>query len=393
MIDIVVPMVGEAVADVKLVRWLVSEGQAVSKGDILFEVDTDKYVVEIEAFADGKIHEILVHADATVVPRQVVARLDPLTDVPQAAQPADVHTGTARTEPGDLPTTIPVPPPRTPDGILATPRARRIAREREVDLASIRGTGPSGRITAADVEAAGAVGAPPHGGTLTRLSPTRAAIAHRMQESKRVVPHFYLTAEVDMTEAQGLRRRTVDELGWSTPPSYTVLVVAACARALAALPATNVSVVDQSMLTRSVVNIGVAVALDEGLVVPVVGGADRLTLENLASTLADVLERARAGRFRETDIDERSIVVSNLGMFGIDSFSAIINPPDPMILSVGRVADRCVAVDGKAEVRPTSILTLSVDHRALDGAPAATFLERVKGMLEQPSDLIETGAA
>ena len=393
MIDIVVPMVGEAVADVKLVRWLVTKGQLVSRGDVLFEVDTDKYVVEIEAFADGRIDEILVHDGETVVPLQVVARLVlPNEDKPSSPF-KEAGTAAGSAEPESLPTTAPIPPPRTSDGILATPRARRIASETDLDLASIRGTGPGGRVTAADVEAGRPTGGTPGEGTRAPLSPPRAAIARRMQESKQTIPHFYLTVEVDMAEAQRSRRRSVDELGWGTPPSYTVLVVAACARALADLPTTNVSVVGQMMVTRDAANIGVAVALDEGLIVPVVRGADRLTLEDLASALADVVERARVGRLRETDIGQRSIVVSNLGMFGIDAFSAIIDPPDPMILSVGRVADRCVAVDGKAEVRPTTILTLSVDHRALDGAPAAAFLDRVRGLLERPSDLFAAGAA
>lgn len=393
MIDIVVPMVGEAVADVKLVRWLVAEGQVVSKGDPLFEVDTDKYVVEIEAFANGRIDEILVHDDATVVPLQVVARLAPSDGLQPASTAGDVAADVGVAEPERPPIVSPVLRAPVADGVLATPRARRMASERGVDLSSIRGTGPRGRIVAADIETGAPAGAQPREAKGVPLSPARLAIARRVQASKQTVPHFYLTTEVQMHEAQRARRRCVEELGWGTPPSYTALVVAACADALAALPATNVSVVGETLVTRDTVNIGVAVALDEGLIVPVLSNADGRTLENLAAELAALVERARAGRLRETDLGERSLVVSNLGTFGVDAFSAIIDPPDPMILSVGSVADRCVAVDGSAQVRPTAILTLSVDHRALDGAPAAAFLERVRDVLEQPSGLLAVGAA
>jgi pyruvate dehydrogenase E2 component (dihydrolipoamide acetyltransferase) len=210
-----------------------------------------------------------------------------------------------------------------------------------------------------------------------------------MQASKREVPHFYLLVDVDMGEATKLRGHCTRVLRWERPPSFTDLVAGACARALTVVPEANVSFRDGGLAERSVANVGIAVSVENGLVVPVLRDAAGLDLRRLSASARVLVERAREGRLRETDVDGRSLVVSNLGMHGVDAFVAIVDMPDPMILAVGRIADRCVVIDGVPAVRPTCTLTLSVDHRAFDGVLGARFLETVKEVLEDPWSLLQ----
>jgi pyruvate dehydrogenase E2 component (dihydrolipoamide acetyltransferase) len=387
-IDIVVPQVGEATSEVTLVRWLKEEGEAVAEGEPLFEVDTDKYVVEVEAFETGTLIEIVVPAGTEVVPLQVVARLSPEGGTVPGRARVDGGEGAERVSPRTPRAATPEPAVR----VLASPKARRLAAELGIDLARLagRGSGPDGLVTAEDVERTTPVlpAVPPSRLEPIPLSRRRRAIAEHMLESKRGVPHFYLLADVDMSEVQGLRSSCLTQLGWSRPPSITEFVVAASARALAAFPAVNVSYTEPGLIRRRQANVGIAVAVEEGLLVPVVHGADRLDLAELSERTRELAVRAREGRLREADVGDRSIVVSNLGMEGVDAFIAIIDVPDPMILAVGRVTDRCVAVDGAPAVRPMCTLTLSVDHRVLDGIPAARFLAAVRERLETPRDLL-----
>jgi pyruvate dehydrogenase E2 component (dihydrolipoamide acetyltransferase) len=356
--DLVVPHVGEAAAEVVLVRWLKDEGDFVSKGEPLFELDTDKYVVEIEAFASGTLAEILVPAGSAVLPQQVVARLA-LEDDSQ-------------------------------EKVLASPKARALARELGVNLAGLAGSGPEGLVTAGDVEAVSrsdtrrAAPAPLH----RPLSKVRRAIAERTQASKRDVPHFYLLLDVDMGEAERLRTECVHALGWDSPPTMTALVVAACARALETLPDVHVVFRDGALVPRERADVGIAVDATGGLVVPVLPDAGRLALGELNERVRSVVARARQGRLLEVDVGERSMVVSNLGAHGVDAFVAIIDPPDPFILAVGRIADRCVAVGGVPVVRPTCTLTLSPPPRAGPAAAGARFLAAVKDRLESPFELL-----
>jgi pyruvate dehydrogenase E2 component (dihydrolipoamide acetyltransferase) len=293
------------------------------------------------------------------------------------------------------------PPARSP----VSPKARRLAASLGLDLALVQGTGPDGLITVDDVELAagggnGAAEAAPEPAApaavgssalpdgIEPYSKLRQTIATHMVASKRNVPHFYLMAEVDMTQSQGLRAYCRDVLGAERPPTYTSIITRACALALRDLPQLNVYHTEQGLGRRASIDIGVAVNVADGLIVPIIRGADRLTLDATNRGIAEAAGRARSGRLRPDDMGPKSLSISNLGMAGIDAFVAIIDEPDPMILAVGRVAERVVPVEGQIVIRPMSTLTLSVDHRVLDGMQGAEFLMRVKQHLENPFELL-----
>jgi pyruvate dehydrogenase E2 component (dihydrolipoamide acetyltransferase) len=443
-VEIVVPQVGEAVSEVVLVEWLKEEGSRVGKGEPLFEIDTDKAVVTVEAFADGTLAQILVPAGSAVMPRQVVGILEQadkqgvLSEAPlrhnEAAQSAratprispmarrvaddlGVDPRAARgTGPGGRVTAqdvrrlagqgaersaMPSGASRSAVRANVSPKARRLARELGVDLAGLAGTGVGGMITTKDVRsAAEAVArstptAPARPEADVRpLTKLRRTIATRMVASKQTIPHFYLLVDVDMSQVQRLRGYCSETLGWERSPSYTDVIVRACALALAAMPQSNVIFAEQGVIQRKTVDIGVAVTVDNthpsgtGLIVPVLPQADRLGLRATSRQLRALAERARRGRLRESDLGPKSMVVSNLGMYGVDAFVAIIDPPDPMILAVGRVADRVVPVAGQPAIRPMCTLALSADHRVLDGTQGAQFLARVKIALENPFEML-----
>jgi len=381
-VEIVVPQIGEAVSELTLLEWLKKEGEPVAKGDVLFTVDADKSVVEVEAFEEGELETILVEEGAAVLPGQAVARLRRSGEEGrEAAAPSGRR--------------IPI-----------SPRARRLLRAKGVapeELTGVRGSGPDGLITEKDAaafleaeagrskktrpaaqRAAGERRIKQAG--VTSLGRARKVIAAKMKASKREVPHFYLTAEVDMSAAQSLRQDCTSGRGWSRPPGYTALIVAACASALADMPEINVSYGEDALIRHETVGVGVAVDSQEGLVVPVLRDADRLSLREISERLQEF--RSTGFRLKDSHFGEKSMVVSNLGTHGVDAFFPIIDMPDSLILGVGRIRDRVVALDGKPAVRPTVVLSLSVDHRVLDGAPAGRFLEAVAARLEDPGGLL-----
>ena len=423
-VEIVVPQVGEAVSEVKLVKWLKQEGDHVRQGEPLFEVDTDKAVVEVEAFAEGTLDQILIRAGTAVMPRQVVGYLKPvgqaesydgldvpvdlvkrsplgtsvskqtavashvsLNEVKGIVEPSheEVHDARGLTE--QPATRDPTPMrPATRAAMVASPKARRLAKERGVGLEGVKGTGMHGLITEADVNALTQSQAAPKA-HLQPFSRMRQAVALRMQASKQQIPHFYLIVDVDMTEAQRLRDFCAGTPKWKRPPSYTDLVVCSCALSLSAMPSVNISYTPNGIAVRQSIDIGIAVSLEEGLIVPVLAHADELSLAQVSEGMEALADRARRGRLRDSDLTEKSMVVSNLGMYGVDAFIAIIDSPDPMILAVGKVTDRVVALQGQPVVRPTCTLTLSIDHRVLDGAKGAEFLIHTKDFLEKAFDL------
>jgi pyruvate dehydrogenase E2 component (dihydrolipoamide acetyltransferase) len=378
VIEVVVPQISEVASEIVLVTWLKSEGEPVVKGEPLFELDTDKYVVEIEAFADGTLLEVVVPAGSVVEPGQVVARIG-----------ADGETAPSRTDADRSPATRDGAPRGSK--VLASPKARRLAGELGVDLDAVTGTGTGGLISADDVLAAAGpartAGSSDEG--VEPLSDARRAIGARMQASKQSVPHFYVLVDVDMGEAVRLRARCVDDLGWERAPTFTDLIVLACGRALLACPEVNVKLADGGLRRRSTVDIGIAVGFEDGLIVPVVRDVDRLELRALSQATREAAERARSGRLLGADVAERSMVVSNLGMHGVDAFVAIVDEPDPVILAAGRVAERSVVIDGATAVGWRCTLALSADHRVLDGFAAARFLNAVKSELETASFLPE----
>jgi pyruvate dehydrogenase E2 component (dihydrolipoamide acetyltransferase) len=409
-VDVLVPQIGEAVAELMLTQWLKHPGDQVKQGDVLFEIDSDKAIVEVEAYADGILVEVVQGDGAAVMPLQVVAYIE--TEAVAVSEP---------------PASPPAPSAQaTPEsnGYKVSPVAERMAADLAVDLRAVSGTGTGGRITVEDVrrhaDRASAVrptlarvfaspkarllvaeqgidltlieGSGVQGMIITRdlaraattatdIAPT---IARRMVESKQQVPHFYLMAEVNMTRADELRRYCLEVLHWDKAPTYTDILVRACAQALVEMPQVNRSFVDDAYITHDTVHIGVAVSTDDGLVVPVIANADGLSLRQTSQALREVASRARAGRLRPADMGAKSMAISNLGMYGVDAFVSIIDMPDPMILAVGRVAERVVPINGQVTIQRMCTLTLSVDHRVLDGALAAQFLERISAHLEQP---------
>jgi pyruvate dehydrogenase E2 component (dihydrolipoamide acetyltransferase) len=426
-VDVLVPQIGEAVAELMLTQWLKHPGDQVKQGDVLFEIDSDKAIVEVEAYADGILVEVVQGDGAAVMPLQVVAYIE--TEAVAVSEP-----------PASPPAPSALATPES-NGYKVSPVAERMAADLAVDLRAVSGTGTGGRITVEDVrrhaDRASAVrptlarvfaspkarllvaeqgidltlieGSGVQGMIITRdlaraattatdiaptlpasapkaqpLSRTRATIARRMVESKQQVPHFYLMAEVNVTRADELRRYCLEVLHWDKAPTYTDILVRACAQALVEMPQVNRSFVDDAYITHDTVHIGVAVSTDDGLVVPVIANADGLSLRQTSQALREVASRARAGRLRPTDMGAKSMAISNLGMYGVDAFVAIIDMPDPMILAVGRVAERVVPINGQVTIQRMCTLTLSVDHRVLDGALAAQFLERISAHLEQP---------
>ena len=300
------------------------------------------------------------------------------------------------------------------DGVRASPMARRIARERGIDLHTIKGSGPGGRIVRADVEGAGAPSvspATPDGASTERqpapgevatpvsagapdqdveelpLSNIRRVTGRRMVESMQSAPHFFLTAVVDVTELVALRAQINQHLeaaGENTRVTLNDLIVKACAQALRASPDVNVSFGGDKILRKKRIHIGVAVAIENGLIVPVLRDADQKNVSQLARESKALIERARTGKLTPPEFTGSTFTVSNLGMFGVEHFTAVINPPEAAILAVGASAAEPVVVDGKVEVRERMRMTLSVDHRALDGATGAKFLQLLKGILQAP---------
>jgi len=274
--------------------------------------------------------------------------------------------------------------------VAASPKARRLAAERGLDIGALLGSGPGGAVLVDDVPspprpaAAPALGAPREGapgvGTVWRI------MAERMTTSWTTAPHFYLVREVNVTRLASWLDQARKQTGAHV--TYTDLLIKLVAAALARHPRVNASWKDGAITQNVEINIGLAVAIDDGLVVPVIHRADTLRLPELAARRADLVGRAQAGKLRPADIQGGGFTISNLGMFGVDAFSAIVNPPQAAILAVGRIADRVVAVDGRAVVQPTLVLTLSCDHRALDGAHAAQFLGTLADLVEEPLALL-----
>jgi pyruvate dehydrogenase E2 component (dihydrolipoamide acetyltransferase) len=419
-----------------VIEWLKAEGERVDKGEPLLSVETDKVTVEVESPASGLLAGIRAEPDQVVPVTQVIAYvLQPGEDLPQEQETAAVvpAKGAEHTPPSvtatpvaqrmaadhglDLATldgtgpagrvtkadveaalstavarTEAVPPGKT----RATPAARRIAVERGVALAEIKGSGPRGRIQAADVSpyqpAAVPLGEAHH--EVVPLRGMRHTIAARMQQSYQTAPHIKLTVQVDMSAVQALRgelNARAEALG-GPRISVTAILVKVCAWALRRHRWVNASLHGDEIHLHRSANIGVAVALEEGLIVPVIRQAEQLGLADIARRIGDLAERAREGRLSPEDVSGGTFTISNLGMYGIDQFSAILNPPESGILAVGRIAKRSVVVDqdGRDEmvIRPMMNVTLSGDHRVLDGAVAARYLRDVVDALEHPNLLL-----
>jgi len=374
-IEIVVPQVGEAISAARLVQWYKKEGDFVKKGEPLFAVDTDKAVLDVEAFSEGVLEKILIAADNEVQPEMVVGLLSGVGAVPDPVKTPVVTPPAAppqRAEPTGAPASAVTPAGSAPVSI--SPKARQLARDLRVDLKRLA-TAHAGRmITEDDIRAA--AGDPSPTGTVVPLTKMRETIAMRTLRSKQTVPHFYLMAEVNMTQVMSLRGKVEPKC------SVTVIIAQACAKALQTMPDANVSFTEQGQHRRTSFDIGIAVSVDGGLLVPVIRNAATRSLPDMDAWLKETRQRIGQGKSRQTDFGERSLTISNLGMHAVDRFIAIIDTPDPVMLAVGAVQDRAVVENGKVVVRPMCTLTLSVDHRVLDGVDGAKLLGLIRQNLE-----------
>jgi pyruvate dehydrogenase E2 component (dihydrolipoamide acetyltransferase) len=376
-----------------IVKWLKSEGEAVEKGEPLYELDTDKVTQEVEAEASGVLLRIAIREGEVDVGRTIAFIGAEGEAVVESSGDDSTRETPARVAPQREPEPSSREVPATDGRIKASPLARRIARERGVDLGQIRGTGPDGRIVAEDVERAQAqptvpsdklqLGAVPPGEVESRpLSNVRKTIARRLTQAW-TVPAFQLTVDVDMTRANELVGKQ-RELNPDVRITVTDVLTKLSANALMRHPDMNVQYADDALLAFPTADVGIAVAAPQGLVVPVVRRAEQLTLAQIAEVRADLVGRARDAKLRAEDLEGGTFTISNLGMYDVDQFIAVLNPPQASILAVGATRERVVPLDGELHVLPMMTMTLTCDHRAVDGAIGAEFLKTIKTFLEDP---------
>jgi pyruvate dehydrogenase E2 component (dihydrolipoyllysine-residue acetyltransferase) len=402
--EVRLPRLGQGMESGTIVKWLKSEGEPVEKGEPLYELDTDKVTQEVEAEASGVLLKIAVSegevpvgetiafigAPGDQVPEETVEEAPASAEKPAEAPKREPERAEGRAAAADVAESQPAPSAQSTNGrIKASPLARRIARERGIELAQIRGTGPDGRIVAEDVERAQAAPAPaaqaaPSREVETRpLSNVRKTIARRLTQAW-TVPAFQLTVDADMTRANELVAKQ-RELYPDVRVTVTDVLTKVSAQALMRHRDVNVQYSDDALLAFPNADVGIAVAAPQGLVVPVVRGAERLTLAEIAQVRADLVGRARENKLRTDDLEGGTFTISNLGMYDVDQFIAVLNPPQASILAVGSTREQVVPRDGELHVVPLMTLTLTCDHRAVDGATGAEFLRTLKAFLENPA--------
>ena len=392
--------------DGTVTAWLKKEGDQIEEGEELYEVESDKVSAPVKSPATGVVHQLTVKEGENVQVGALLAILalpgDKL-DAPAAVDQAESTAGASPPPVAAPVSAAPRPEPSAPrtGRIFVSPRARRVAKELGVDPTTVTGTGPGGRVLERDVIAASkevpaapvapAIPAPaavpmPGGFEVVGLTGMRKAIADRMHHSKSTTAPVTLTSEVDMSEVAKLRSQinTEWESKFNIRVSYTDVIVRAVTKALGEHPAVNASLVDQEIRRHKDINVGVAVALDDGLIVPNIPNADQKSLLEISTTLRELAGKARDGSLSHTEVTGGTFTITNLGTYGVEAFTPIINHPECAILGVGRIADRAVVRDGEIVIRPTMWLSLTFDHRIVDGAPAAQFLARVQNLLESP---------
>jgi pyruvate dehydrogenase E2 component (dihydrolipoamide acetyltransferase) len=404
MPDVVMPRLSDSMEEGTILQWFKQVGDDVAVGDELVEIETDKANMAYEADVAGVLSEILVQEGETVAIGTPIARVDGGTEGPTPESAGPVAAGdpppppVAKASSGAVPPAAPpaerrpinAPQAATEDGrIKASPVARRIAQEQGVELRALQGSGPGGRIVKADVEKAAAAGPAVETakGTVSHEDPSKlqATVARRMAESKATAPHFYLEAEVDMSRLIEARRQIKASAGeGDVVPSFNDMIVKACALALREHPRANGAYRDGRFELYSRVNVGIAVAANDALVVPTIFDADTKVLRQIASEARTLAQKVRGGQITPPELSGATFTVSNLGMFGIDSFAAVINPPQAAILAVGAIAERPVVRDGHTAAAHLMRVNLACDHRILYGAQAAEFLARIKSLLEEP---------
>lgn len=406
--DVILPALGMAQDSGKIVQWLKAEGDSVRAGEFIAEIETDKATVELEAPATGRLMRLYATGDEAPVGQPIALILADGEEAPGPAVARAPDVGVVSRGAGDgrsdreSTATLAVQPPGGPRR-LGSPKAKRIAAAHGLDIAQIAGSGPHGEVLAADVLGAASATRAGRSGdgrmddaattasvaTIAAAAPELSRVARLMAErttqSWTTTPHFFLMREVDATEfkrwfAQAQKRAT-------ETLTFTDLLVKVTATALRLHPQLNASWQNDSIVAHDDINIALAVAVPDGLVAPVIPSADDLSLSGIARHRSDIVERARSGALRLADLQSGTFTISNLGMYGIDAFNAIINAPQAAILAVGALIDRVIPVDGRPAVRPTLTLSLSCDHRVVDGARAAQFLGTVADLINDPSGL------
>jgi len=412
--DITMPKLSDTMTEGRLVSWKKGVGDTVARGEIIAEVETDKATMELEAFASGvlveqrvKIGEMVAvgtvigvigaAGEAAATKEETPPSAPEATWQPPAPEPEAAAVGGGPERVMELPEAVEPPPlaaAEHPDDTRASPAVRRLAREKGIDLHRVQGSGPEGRILQEDLErfqtgtevteklpAEGESAAGPAEGKTEPLSRMRSAIAKVTGEAWRTIPHFYETMEIDMKEAVEVIRELK---GGGHAVTFNDLVIKGVAMALAAFPRLNASFAGDRIVLHDAINIGFAVAMDDGLQVPVVKECQRLSLKEIALQAMRLAERARSGAITQEEISGGTFSVSNLGMYGIEEFAAVILPPQAAILAVGAVADRPAVRDGHLVAAKTMRVTLSCDHRVVDGAYGARFLGELKRVVENP---------
>jgi pyruvate dehydrogenase E2 component (dihydrolipoamide acetyltransferase) len=415
--NVTLPRLGQGMETGTIVRWLKSEGENVEKGEPLYELDTEKVTQEVEAEASGVLLKILAGEGEEIEVGKAIAVIGQEgedvpegEDAPEAeaedatevsedeaqeegspAQEREDERERGREEAPEGPSEPEQRVESTNGGrVKASPLARRIARERGIELASLRGTGPEGRIVAEDVERASATGAAtaaaaPSGEIeVVKLNQMRKTIARRMTEAWEA-PAFQISMSADMTASIRLREALLAQVQeGGLRPTYSDILTKVVAVALMRHRDVNAHFAGDSVKLFPTANIGIAVAIPHGLVVPVIPGCERLTIPEIAAARADIVSRTREGKLRTEDLDGGTFTISNLGMYGVEHFTAVLNPPQAGILAVGAIEERGIVVDGDLEIQPRMNMTLTIDHRSVDGATASEFLATVKSFLEEP---------
>jgi len=387
---VVMPKLTDTMEEGVLVTWKKHEGDTVGAGDILAEIETDKAVMDLEAFASGTLRKLLVREGETVKAGALIAVIaGPDEDIDAALKDTIAVAPSPKVSP---PALGPTPAVRPQEKITtkASPRAKTLASERGIDLATISGTGPEGRITEQDVLSALAQkGTVPAGGVDIPLSQMRKAIARITTQSKAPVPHFYLTIDIAMEEMEKLLAKLKQSR--HPHPSLTDILIKASALALGRHPEINVSYGGETLRRHATIDIGIAVGLDDGLISPVIRNCGAKTLEQIADDSRALIERARNRRLQPEEYTGATFSISNLGMFDVENFIAVLMPPQAAALAVGAMRDVPVAENGEVKVGRRMTVTLSCDHRALDGVQGAQFLKELKHILEHPQELFESG--
>jgi pyruvate dehydrogenase E2 component (dihydrolipoamide acetyltransferase) len=394
-ISVVMPALEMAQETGKLISWLKKEGESVAKGEPLLEIETDKAVMEIESPGEGVLAGIKAQAGEEVPVGRTIAWIVRPGEVPPAGEVAaasgrKITAGASNATPSQPVTTTHA----AAQAVKISPKARRLASERGVDLAQVCGSGAGGEILASDILSAAeskiSATAEVDGG-----SPISRLMAERTVRSWTTVPHFFVVREVDAGALNEARQKLGPEIEKSSAVklSHTDLLVALVARVLRKHARMNASWTGDGVRTNAEINIGLAMAVDDGVVAPVIRNADKIELSEIAVQRRDLAERARSGKLRPGDIAGGTFTISNLGMYGVDAFTAIIIAPQVAILAIGRIADRVVAVDGGPGVRPMMTLTLSSDHRAVDGARAAEFLRDLAEAIGNPQQRLNRAGA